>query len=113
LIISEGGVAVKYNVYLRNQHDITLEFASTDRSRVELAAILLRHAGVTAEVKKVGDGGEWRVEVTTDMLAAGREELRKALAVIVREAEKEGYVNKNTAERWLEKLEKGRVLKEG
>jgi hypothetical protein len=53
LIISEGGAAVKYNVYLR-RNEIVLQFRSTDRSRVELAACLLRLAGVTAEVKKVG-----------------------------------------------------------
>jgi hypothetical protein len=111
LIISEGGVAVKYNVYLRDA--IVLEFRSTDRSRVELAAILLRHAGVTAEVKKVGDRDEWHVEVTTDMLAAGREELRDALAEVVKTAIKNGWVDAGKAERWLKKLEEGRVLKEG
>jgi len=53
LIISVSGVAVKYNVYLRNE--IELRFASTDRSSAELAARLLRLAGVPAEVKKVGN----------------------------------------------------------
>ncbi len=43
LTISEGGVAVKYNVYLRGDA-IGLQFQSTDRSRVELAARLLRLA---------------------------------------------------------------------
>ena len=108
LTISEAGVAIKYSVYLRKD-DILLLFASTDLSRVELAARLLRHAGVAAEVKKVGNGGVWRVEATTDKLAAGREELRKALAEFVRSAVK----NEKKAERWLKKLEKGRVLKEG
>jgi hypothetical protein len=107
-----GGVAVKYNVYLR-EHDILLQFRSTDRSRVELAVCLLRLAGVSAEVRKEGGRDVWRVVATTDRLAAGREELRKALAEIVREAEKKGHVNKNTAERWLEKLERGLVLMEG
>jgi hypothetical protein len=51
LTISEGGVAVKYNVYLR-EDAIELQFVSTDRSRVELAARLLRLADVNAEVKK-------------------------------------------------------------
>jgi len=51
LTISVSGVAVKYNVYLWNE--VVLEFHSTDRSRVELAARLLRLAGVSAEVKKV------------------------------------------------------------
>jgi hypothetical protein len=112
LTISVGGAAVKYNVYLR-EHDVSLEFHSTDQSRVELAAHLLRLAGVTAEVTKVGGRDEWRVIATTDKLVGGHEKLRKALAEIVREAEKKGYVNKNTAKRWLEKLKSGITLKEG
>jgi hypothetical protein len=112
LIISEGGAAVKYNVYLR-ERAIELRFQSTDRSRVELAARLLRLAGVTAEVKREGVGDEWYVRATTDKLVAGREELRKALAEIVREAAARGWIDAGKAERWLEKLESGRVLREG
>jgi hypothetical protein len=111
LTILEAGVAVKYNVYLRNE--IVLQFQSSDRSRVELAAILLRHAGVSAEVKKREERDMWYVRVTTDRLAAGREELRKALAEIVREALARGWIDASKAERWLEKLEEGRVLMEG
>ncbi len=112
LIISEAGAAVKYNVYLRNE--IELRFASTDRSRVELAAHLLRLAGVSAEVKrKKGGRDEWYIKASTDKLAAGRDELRKALAEIVRTARSKGWVDAGMAERWLEKLERGRVLKEG
>jgi hypothetical protein len=37
-------------------------------------------------VKKEGGRDVWYVEATTDKLAAGREELRKALAEIVEEA---------------------------
>jgi hypothetical protein len=55
LTISEGDISVKYNVYLL-KGAVELHFASTDRSRVELAARLLRLAGVSAELKKVGDG---------------------------------------------------------
>jgi len=61
--------------------------------------------GVEAEVKRVGR--RWYVAATTDELAAGREELRDVLAGIVREAKERGYVGAETAERWLEKLEKG------
>jgi hypothetical protein len=112
LTISEAGVAVKYNVYLRNE--VVLEFHSTDRSRVELAARLLRLAGVSAEVKRKEDGrGEWRVEATTNRLAAGREELRKALAEIVKEAIARGWLDAGKAGGWLEKLESGVRLKEG
>jgi hypothetical protein len=110
LIISVGGAAVKYNVYLSDK--IELLFQSTNRSRAELAASLLRLAGVSTEVKKVGGKKDvWRVVATTDMLAAGREELGKAIAKVVETARKS--VGEEKAERWLKKLEKGRVLMEG
>ena len=112
LTISDGGAAVKYNVYLRRD-EIELQFQSSDRGRVELAARLLRLAGVGAVVEKVGNRDVWYVVATTDMLAAGHEELRKALAEIVRRAVESGWVDEKKAESWLEKLEKGRVLREG
>ena len=111
MIISERDATVKYNIYLRN--DILLQFASTDRSRVELAARLLRLAGVGVEVQKEGSKDKWYVRAYTDVLAAGREELRKALAKIVKRAVESGWVDENKAEGWLEKLEKGRALMEG
>jgi hypothetical protein len=112
LTISVGGVAVKYNIYLRKDH-ILLQFQSADRSRVELAARLLRHAGVNAEVKKVGSEDVWYVYATTDMLAAGRKELRDAVRKVVEEALKKGRVDEKKAKRWLEKLEKGMAVWEG
>ena len=111
LIISEGDASVKYNIYLRNKIGLYLE--SADRSRVELAARLLQRAGITTKVQKECGRDEWYVMVHTDMLAAGREELRKALAEIVEAAVKNGLMNASKAEGWLKKLEKGRVLKEG
>ena len=112
LTISEGGVEVKYNVYLFKEA-VELRFDSTDRNRVELAARLLRLAGVGAEVKKAGDRDVWYVKATTDGLAAGRKELRDAIAEIVRKAAENGWVDADKAERWLEKLERGRALREG
>jgi hypothetical protein len=112
LIISVGGVTVKYNVYLREDL-IVLEFQSSDRSRVGVAARLLRLEGVSAEVKKAGSRDVWYVKATTDKLAAGREELRKTLAEIVREATARGWIDADKAEGWLEKLESGITLKEG
>jgi hypothetical protein len=110
LIISAGGTAIKYNVYLSDK--IELLFQSTDRSRAELAARLLKLVGVDVEVKKVGGKKDvWRVVATTDMIAAGREELRKAIAETVEKVRKS--VGEERAERWLEKLERGRVLMEG
>ncbi|MFZ8839659.1 MAG: PaRep2b protein [Pyrobaculum sp.] len=112
LTISEAGAAVKYNVYLR-EVDILLQFQSTDRSRVELAARLLKVAGVSAEVEKVGGRDEWRVRATTNVLAAGREELRDAVRKVVEEALGKGWVDEKKAEGWLEKLERGLTLREG
>jgi hypothetical protein len=112
LTISEGGVDVKFNAYLRKD-DILLRFQSSDRGRVELAARLLKLAGVGAEVKKAGNRDEWYVEATTDSLAAGRVELRKAIAEIVKAAAAMGWVDAGKAERWLEKLERGRTVREG
>jgi Fe2+ transport system protein FeoA len=112
LTISEAGAAVKYNVYLR-EVDILLQFQSTDRSRVELAARLLKLAGISAEVEKVGGRDEWRVRATTNVLAAGREELRDAVRKVVEEALEKGWVDEKKAEGWLEKLERGLTLREG
>jgi hypothetical protein len=113
LIISEGGVAVKYNVYLRDRA-IELQFNSTNRGRVELATRLLKLAGIDAEVKRVnGKRDVWRAEATTDELAAGRKELRKALAEIVNKAVERDWVDAGKAEGWLKKLERGRGLMEG
>jgi hypothetical protein len=96
LIISEAGVAVKYNVYL-SEKAIGLQFHSTDRGRVELAAHLLRPAGVGVEVQKEGSKDKWYVRATTDMLAAGRGELRKAIAEIVETARDNGWVDAGKA----------------
>jgi len=112
LTISEDGAAVKYNVYLRKD-DILLQFRSAVRSRVELAARLLRLVGVSAEVRKEGGSDVWYIYAYTDMLAAGREKLRDALAELVREAAARGWIDAGKAGRWLKKLEEGLTLREG
>jgi hypothetical protein len=111
LIISVGDTKIKYNVYLWKV--LFLQFQSTDRSRVELAARLLRLVGINVEVKKRKDRDVWYIRVTTDMLAAGHEGLRKALAEIVKKAVENDWVDEKRAEGWLEKLEEGRMLMEG
>jgi hypothetical protein len=113
LAILEVGIAVKYNVYLR-EDAIELKFQPTNRSRVELAAFLLRRAGVGAEVKKKVESKDvWRIRVSIGKFAAGREELRNAIAEIVEAAHSKGWVDEKKAEGWLKELEKGLTLKEG
>jgi hypothetical protein len=112
LKISEGDTEIEYNVYLIDDV-IELQFESTDRRRGELAARLLRLAGVNAEVSKVGERNAWRVAVYTDQLAAGSAELRYAIAEIAKTARDNGWVDARKAERWLKKLESGLTLKEG
>ncbi|MFZ8838704.1 MAG: PaRep2b protein [Pyrobaculum sp.] len=109
LTLSDGASTAEYNVYLLN--DIRLIFQSADRSRVERAAGLLRRVGVDAEVKKMG--WVWYVQAYTDILATGREELKKAVADIVREAAARGWVDGRRAERWLKKLERGSAVRRG
>ena len=68
---------------------------------MELAARLLRHAGVDAEVKRKGGEDKCYIKTTTDKLAAGREELRKALAEIVRKTvETAGWMRKRRSAGW-------------
>jgi hypothetical protein len=111
LIMSDGGVEIKYNVYLYDA--IVLQFHSMDRSRAELAALLLKLAGVTAKVRGEGGGDGWHVKATIGRIAAGREELRNAIAELVETARVSGWVDEKKAKRWLEELKKGRVSAEG
>jgi hypothetical protein len=64
-------------------------------------------------VKRKGDEDVWYVVATTNKLAAGREELRNALAEIVKTARDNGWVDEKKARRWLEKLEGGVAAWEG
>jgi hypothetical protein len=112
LIISEAGVAVKYNVYLRKDH-ILLQFVSTNRSRVELAAILLRHGGRHC---RGGKGGRQRrvARQSRHRHACGwTKELRDAVEKFVETALEKGWVDEKRAKRWLEKLEGGVAAWEG
>jgi hypothetical protein len=69
--------------------------------------------GINAEVKKMGDRDVWRVKATTDMLAAGHEKPRKALAELVKVACENRWIDAGKAERWLEELEGGLTLIDG
>ncbi|MFZ8808788.1 MAG: PaRep2b protein, partial [Pyrobaculum sp.] len=105
LTIQFGNDAIKYNVYLR-KHDILLELESSNPSRVELAVQLLKRAGVKATVAIDEKKNSFRIWATTNRLEAGCEELREALAEIIREALMRGLIGAAKARQWLERLEK-------
>jgi len=56
-------------------------------------------------VKKREGRDAWYVKATTDMFAAGRKELRDAIAEIVKTARGNGWTDADKAEGWLEELE--------
>ena len=91
-----------------SENAVKLQFRSADRGRGELAA-RLKVTGVNAEVKSKGGGVGWYVRASTVVLASAREELRKALAVIIKTALARGLVDAGKAERLVEKLERGGV----
>ncbi len=64
-------------------------------------------------MKKEGDRDVWRIRAATNMLAAGHEKLRNAIAEIVEAARSNGWVDAGKAEWWLDKLRGGLTLKEG
>jgi len=111
LTISEGDTKIKYNIYL--WEELFLQFQSTDCSRAELAARLLRRVGIGADVKKRKDRDVWYIRVTTDRLATGHKELRNVIANIVRKAVENGWIDAGKAGGWLEKLERGVTLMKG
>jgi len=104
IYISAGGVEIAYKLYLYNE--VKLVFMTRDEQKTELGACLLRLVGVKAEAKKHADG-MWHVYATTDVLASASEALRKAVMEVVKEALERGFVDKDKAERWLKKLQKG------
>jgi hypothetical protein len=78
------------------------------------ATRLSKLADVGAEVKKREGRDAWYVKATTDMLAAGRKELRDAIAEIVKTARDNGWADADKAEGWLEELEeRGHAFKGG
>ena len=107
LHISALGQEVKFNLYL-HKSEIMLRFNTTARKRAELAAGLLRALGVNAEARKKGES-EWSVFASTDQLAAGHEKLRKTIKAVINAAlrRKELALDKELAEDWLRKLERG------
>jgi hypothetical protein len=54
----------------------------------------------------------WCVQAYTDVLAAGHAQKSSGRSV-VKDATKRGWVSEKRAEKWLKKLEKSRVLREG
>ncbi len=116
VVIKAGGLKARYTLYLGEA--IMLRATSTNLEEVEKAVHLLRLAGMETEVRKwyikqkKKDG--WHVKVTTDRLASKDVDkgLRDALASAVEKAAEKGLVEREKAERWIEKLREGVTITE-
>jgi len=97
----------EYKVYLEDK--ISLRFRSTDVDRVYQKAHLLSLLGVKTEPRKESGRDKWYIYATTSALADKRvlPAFREALAKAVEEAMRNGWVDAETAERWIRKLREG------
>ncbi len=98
----------KFTLYLR-EYEVRMRLDSTNRKETELGARLLKLAGVETKVKvkMVNDRNVWYIDVATDKLAEGSEELRRELVKAVEQARKRGWIDEGRARRWIEKFERG------
>jgi hypothetical protein len=98
----------KFTLYLR-EYEVKLRLDSTNLKEAELGARLLKLAGVETKVKvkMVNDRNVWYIDVATDKLAKGSEELRRELVKAVEQARKRGWIDEGRARRWIEKFERG------
>ena len=96
----------KFTLYLR-EYEIRMRLDSTNRKEAELGARLLKLAGVETKVKMANDRNVWYIDVATDKLAEGSEELRRELVKAVEQARKRGWIDEGRARRWIEKFERG------
>jgi hypothetical protein len=96
----------KFTLYLR-EHEVRVRLDSTNLKEAELGARLLKLAGVETKVKMVNGINVWYIDVATDKLAEGSEELRRELVKAVEQARKRGWIDEGRARRWIEKFERG------
>ncbi|MGB9704685.1 MAG: PaRep2b protein, partial [Pyrobaculum sp.] len=113
LVVEADGVAAEYQIGLRKDNTVVLEFNTTNREEAERRAALLRAVGVRAEVgkryNKSYNRNEWRIVVTTNALAAEsvHEEVRKAVAEFLEKCKEAGAIGEEAYSRLAAKFERG------
>ncbi|MFB6491454.1 MAG: PaRep2b protein, partial [Thermoproteus sp. AZ2] len=78
LVLSVGGEEFRYRLYY-NGEKLKLEYYNADRAEAERAAAALMLFGVKAEARQVSGREEWRIQISTDGLAAGDKAIRDAV----------------------------------
>ncbi|MGC9051640.1 PaRep2b protein, partial [Pyrobaculum sp.] len=113
LVVEADGVAAEYQIGLRKDNTVVLEFNTTNREEAERRAALLRAVGVRAEVgkryNKSYNRNEWRIVVTTNALAADsvHEAVRKAVAEFLEKCREAGVLSEDTYNRLAGKFKRG------
>jgi len=108
IAVRAGPWETEYNVYM-TRNEIVLYYSSTDAERVHQLAHVLKLMGVKKEPRKIGSRKAWQIKASTDVLASKTvlPAFREALASAVEKAAEEGWVEADTARRWVEKLRRG------
>ncbi|MGB9706344.1 MAG: PaRep2b protein, partial [Pyrobaculum sp.] len=113
LVVEADGAAAEYQMYLRKDNEVVLEFGTTNREEAERRAAVLRAVGVRVEVdkrhNKARNRDVWRIQVTTNTLAADsvHEAVRKAVAEFLELCKAAGALEEETYNRLAAKFEKG------
>jgi hypothetical protein len=104
LFLSKGGEEFRYQL-LYNGMELVLRFRSVDRGEAERAAAMLRAFGVRARARR--EGNKWAVQVSTNALAAGNEELRRAVLEFAKALRGRGIIGEAYYRRLKAKFEIG------
>ncbi|MCU7788456.1 hypothetical protein ODS41_11095 [Pyrobaculum sp. 3827-6] len=109
LVIEADGATAEYQIYLRKDNTVELRFGTTDREEAERRTAVLRAVGVRSEVRRVGNRVEWRIQVTTNALAAEsvHEAVRRAVAEFLEKCREAGALGEEAYRRLAAKFERG------
>ncbi|MGC9049802.1 hypothetical protein [Pyrobaculum sp.] len=109
LVVEADGAAAEYQIRLVKGSAVKLRFITTDRAEAERRAAVLRAVGVRADVRKRGDRDVWRIDVSTNALAADsvHEAVRRTVAEFLQRCREAGAIEEEAYRRLAGKFERG------
>ncbi len=99
-------LGVKFRLYMR-RGNATLRFGTTNKSRAELAAQLLKKVGVDVEVYRNKE--VWHMFASLKRLADADKALKEAVVASIKTAAERGWIDAGRAQRWIAKIECTRI----